>query len=167
MPAIACARHLPHYPSFPDLRCSSLTFSDHFLHQAIFSAMFHQHIPLETLGDAARSLFRVVHNLFNLYTMSGDGPLHSTLVISNPLFSILGNSIWSQMSLGTRRPYRSTSLCCLYLTVLLWTLYHRFRLSPSYLFIILQYKYADVCSRATRNRITCLSSLSCSSIVSS
>src|SRR3981189_231263 len=129
--------------------------------------MFCHHIPLETLGGAARSLFRVVRGPFDLYTTSGDGLLHSTLVISNPLFSLLGNSIWSRMSLGTLRLYRSTSLCCLYLTVLPWTLYHHFRLSPSYPFVVLQYKYSDVCSRATRNRITRLSSLSCSSIVSS
>jgi hypothetical protein len=109
--------------------------------------MLCHYIPLETLGGAARSLFRVVRGPFDLYTTSGDGPLHSTLVISNPLFSLLGNSIWSQMSLGTLRLYRSTSLHCLDLTVLPWTLYHRFRLSPSYFLIVLQYKYSDVCSR--------------------
>jgi hypothetical protein len=110
-------------------------------------------------------VFRVVHGPFGLSTTFGDNPPHSTLVISNLLVSLLGNSIWSQMSLGTCRPYRSTSLHCLYLTVLSWTLYHHFRLSPSYLFIVLQYKYSDVCSRTTRNRITRLSSLSRLSIV--
>jgi hypothetical protein len=166
-PAIACAHQDLHYSSFPDLHHSSPTLSDHFPHQAIFSVMFRHCIPSETLGGAARSLFRVVRGPFDLYTMSSDGPLHSTLVISNPLFTLLGNSIWLRISLGTHRPYRSTSLCCLYLTVLPWTLYHHFILSPSYLSIVLQYKYSDVCSRATRNRITFLSSLSCSSIVSS
>src|SRR3981189_3746412 len=88
------------------------------------------------------------------------GRLHSRLVISNPLFSLLGNSIWSRMAGVTHGVYGYGSLHCLYLTGLPWTLYHCFRLSPSSPFVVLQYNYSDVCSRATRNRITRLSSLS-------
>src|SRR3981189_114264 len=82
-PPIPTLSFLPRPPPlFSALLCSSLLFSallrssptlsDHFPHRAIHSAMFCHHIPLETLGGAARSLFMVVRGPFDLYTTSGE-----------------------------------------------------------------------------------------------